>query len=185
MLKASCNEFFDFINTQEINEQLDLLLLDLNITEQTPLKVKHCLTEQKRVVKLLCQQLTYQASLKDQIKTIITLVALCQVQEALCPQKRIYDRTQGIKVKDTTLELKLILMICINIQCLFCFKQFTCPCKAYKHVKKLHLKYYALDNLIPCSYLVYKINKVVLSGYIHFKNYAATTYNIYLSEKYK
>src|SRR6202034_1281603 len=61
-LKESCNEFFDSIDTQEINEQLDLSLLDLNATEWTPPKVEHCLTERKRVAGLLCQQLTHRAS---------------------------------------------------------------------------------------------------------------------------
>jgi hypothetical protein len=182
-LKASRNEFFDSIDTQEINEQLDLSLLDLNATEWAPPKVEHCLTEQKRVAGLLCQQPTHRASLEDRIETITALVALCRVQEAPCPQKRIHDRTWGIKVEDTTPEPKPIPMICINTQCLFCFKQFTRPRKAREHVEKLHLKHYALDDLIPCPHPVCKMDEVVLGGHMHFKNHAATTHNIYLSEK--
>jgi hypothetical protein len=67
------------------------LLLNLNMTEWTPPKVEHCLTKRNRVAKLLCQQLTYQASLEDQIETITALVILCQVQKALCKRKRTHD----------------------------------------------------------------------------------------------
>ena len=77
VLKESRKEFFDTIDTQEINQQLDLLLLDLNATEWTPPKVEHCLMERKRVAGLLCQQPTHQASLEDQIETITALVTLC------------------------------------------------------------------------------------------------------------
>ena len=55
-------------------------------------------------------------------------------------------------------------MIYINTQCLFCFKQFTRPRKAREHVKKLHLKYYKLDDLILCPHLVCRMDEVVLGG---------------------
>jgi hypothetical protein len=74
-------------------------------------------------------------------------------------------------------------MIYINTQCLFYFKQFTRPRNAYEHIEKLYLKYYKLDDLIPCPHLVYKMDEVVLDSHMHFKNHATTTYNIYLSEK--
>lgn len=51
--KKSRNQFFDTINTQEINEQLDLSLLDLDAAEWTTPKVEHCLEEQQRVARLL------------------------------------------------------------------------------------------------------------------------------------
>lgn len=182
-LKECRNEFFDTIDTQEINEQLDLSLLDLNATEWTPPKVEHCLTEQKRVAGLLCKQPTHQASLEDRIETITALVVLCWVQEAPYPQKRIHDRTWGIKIEDTTPEPEPVPMICITTKCLFCFKKFTRPRKACEHVEKLHLKYYELDDPIPCPHLVCKKDGVILGGHMHFKYHAATTYNIYLSEK--
>jgi hypothetical protein len=163
--------------------QLDLSLLDLNATEWTPPKVEHCLTERNRVAGLLCQQPTHQASLEDRIKTITALVALCRVQEAPCERKRTHDRTWGIKIKDTTPEPEPVPMTCINTQCLFCFKQFSRSRKACQHVEKLHLKYYKLDDPIPCPYPACVIDGVVLSGHMYFKYHAATTHNIYLSEK--
>ncbi len=92
-VKKSRDQFFDTIDTQEINEQLDMSLLDLNMTEWTPPKVEHCLTERKRVAELLCQEPTHEASLEDQIKTITALVALCRVQEGPCERNRTHDRT--------------------------------------------------------------------------------------------
>lgn len=64
-LKESRDQFFDTIDTQEVNEQLDLSLLDLNATEWMPSKVEHCLMKQKHVAGLLCQKPTHQASLED------------------------------------------------------------------------------------------------------------------------
>jgi hypothetical protein len=75
-------------------------------------------------------------------------------------------------------------MVYINTQCLFCSKQFTLPRKAREHVEQLHLKYYKLDDLIPCPYLVCEMDGVILRGHMHFKNHAATTHNIYLSKIY-
>jgi hypothetical protein len=92
------DQFFDTVETDDVNEQLDLSLLDLKETEWTPPKVDHCLDERRHVVNLLSQQSTQQASLEERIQTITAIVALCQVQEALYPQKRIHDRTWGINI---------------------------------------------------------------------------------------
>ncbi len=182
-LKESRNEFFDTIDTQEINKQLDLSLLDLNSTEWTPPKVEHCLTERKRVAELLSQKSTHQASLEDRIETITALVALCRIQEPLYKRKHTHDRTWGIIVGKTTPETKPVPIICKSTECLFCFKQFTRPRKAREHVEKLHLKHYKLDDLIPCPHPICKMDEVVLSGHMHFKYHAATTHNIFLSAK--
>jgi hypothetical protein len=109
------------------------------------------------------------------------MVALCQVQEALYSQKRIHDRTWGIKIEETSLQPETVPMICTNTHCLFCSKTFTRPRKARDHVEKLHLKYYEIDDLIPCPHPVCKMDEVVPSGHMHFKYHAATTHNIFLS----
>jgi hypothetical protein len=56
--KQSRDYFFETIETDDVNEQLDLSLLDLNETEWTPPKVEHCLKERRHVASLLSQQST-------------------------------------------------------------------------------------------------------------------------------
>jgi len=180
-VKESRNQFFDTIDTHEINKQLDLSLLDLNVTEWTPPKVEHCLTERKRVAGLLCQEPTHKASLGDRIETITALVALCRVQEAPREQNCTHDRTWGIK-KNTTPEPDPVSLTCPSRQCLFCYKQLSRPRKACEHMER-HLIFYQLDDPIPCPHPVCQKDGVILGGHMHFKYHAATSHNLSLSRK--
>lgn len=83
--KESRQQFFDTIDTIEINKQLDLSLLDLDEEDWEPQKVKHCLEEWRQAAELICKELSDlsdQAKFDHRIRTVDMLVALCQKREA-------------------------------------------------------------------------------------------------------
>lgn len=82
--------FFNIIDTTEINKPLDSFFLDLNDKDWEFKMMKHCLEEQKQLMKLICKELS---DLSDQIKfdyqihTVNMLVILCQKRKFSCQQK--------------------------------------------------------------------------------------------------
>ncbi|KAH6662715.1 hypothetical protein B0J14DRAFT_685428 [Halenospora varia] len=189
-VKKSHDEFFDTIDIDEIDKQLDLSLLDLEEKHWKPEAVEHILLERKRVAKLICEQpadSTKEAALEHRILTIEALVALCRVQEAQPQQTRAYDHTWGIMDEDTAklVEPNPLGMIYSSKQCPFCFKEFCRPRKMRKHAENQHLKLYKVDKLIPCPNPVCDKEGVILNGHEHFKNHAATVHKSFLFDKYR
>ncbi|KAH6676010.1 hypothetical protein B0J14DRAFT_626351 [Halenospora varia] len=189
-VKKSRDEFFDTIDTDEIDKQLDLSLLDLEEKHWKPEAVEHILPERKRVAELICVRpadSTKEAALEHRILTIKALVALCRVREAQPQQTRAYDRTWGIMDEDiaTLVEPNPLGMIYSSKQCPFCFKEFCRPRKMREHAENQHLKLYKVDELIPCPNPVCEKGGVILSGHEHFKNHAATVHESFLFDKYR
>ncbi|KAH6666137.1 hypothetical protein B0J14DRAFT_643409 [Halenospora varia] len=189
-VKKSRDEFFDTIDTDEIDKQLDLSLLDLEEKHWKPKAVEHILPERKRVAELICERpadSTKEAALEHRILTIEALVALCRVREAQPQQTRAYDRTWGIMDEDTAtlVEPNPLGMIYSSKQCPFCFKEFCRPCKMREHAENQHLKLYKVDELIPCPNPVCDKEGVILNGHEHFKNHAATVHDSFLFDKYR
>ncbi|KAI9776368.1 MAG: hypothetical protein M1816_005335, partial [Peltula sp. TS41687] len=80
-VKESREEFFNTVDTREVNKQLDSTLLGLDQEGWKPTKVEHAIEERRLVAKLLCEQpsdLTHQTNLEYRIQTINTLIALCR-----------------------------------------------------------------------------------------------------------
>jgi hypothetical protein len=191
------DHFFETIDTEELNAQgqdlsLDLSLLDLDEKDWKPEKVEHRLEERRRVAELLCEQPPgEEGSLERRVRTIEALVALCRVQETPAQQKRVYDRTWGIIDQDTTsdheppseLEPLPFPMTYTSKQCPFCFKTFCRPRKVREHAERQHLRYYEIDDLIPCPHPECSQAGVILSGHMHFKNHAAAVHKSFLFEK--
>lgn len=139
-MKKCRDDFFDTIDTDEIDKQLDLSLLNLEEKDWKPEEVKHKVPERTRVAELICARpvdSTEEAALEHRILTVEALVALCPVREMQSQQKRNYDRTWGISDEDTeTLaEPDLPAMIYSSKQCPFCFKEFCRPRKMREHSK--------------------------------------------------
>ena len=91
-------QFFDTIDTIEINKQLDLSLLDLNNDDWEPKRVEHDLEERRLVAGLICRStfdLSEQAKLDHRNQTASAILALCQRREA--PRRQKPDRTWGIQ----------------------------------------------------------------------------------------
>jgi len=88
--KESRKQFFDTIDTKEINEQLDLSILDLDRKDWKPGMVEHEMTERKQIADLVCYRttgLTDEEKLDHRIRTIRALVDFCKIQEA--PRRRL------------------------------------------------------------------------------------------------
>jgi hypothetical protein len=167
-------------------------LLDLQEKDWKSEKVEHRLEERRRVAELLCEPPPgEEGSLEHRVRTIEALVALYQVQEAPGQQKRVYDRTWGITDQDTTSdpepqpkpESLPFPMTYTSTQCPFCFKTFCRPRKVREHAERQHLRYYEIDDLIPCAYPECSQARVILSGHMHFKNHAAAVHKSFLFEK--
>lgn len=189
-MKKCRDECFDTIDTDEIDKQLDLSLLDLEEKDWKPKAVKHQVPERKRVAELICGQpveSTEEAALEHRILTVEALVALCSVQEIQPQQKRNYDRTWGIEDEDakTLPESDPPVMVYSSKQCPFCFREFCRPRKMREHAENQHLKLYKVDELIPCPNPVCEKKGVILSGHEHFKNHAASLHESFLFEKWR
>lgn len=103
---SSRQQFFDIVETKDINEQLNqsrlnLSLLDLEKEDWKPEMAEHQLDERKRVAELMCKENpdpTKEAKCHRRILTINALLALCHKREPPCRQKP--DRTWATKAED-------------------------------------------------------------------------------------
>jgi hypothetical protein len=187
-VKKSRDEFFDTIDADEIDKQLDLSLLDLEEKHWEPEAIKHIMPERRRVAELICGQpadSTEEVALEHRILTIEALVAFCKVQEMQPQQKRGYDRAWGIVDKDTTtlVEPNQPGMIYSDRQCPFCFKELCRPRKMREHAESQHLKFYKVDEGIPCTNPVCEKEQVILNSHTLFKNHVATIHKSVLFGK--
>jgi Protein of unknown function (DUF3435) len=197
--KESREQFFETIETRDINEQLDLSLLSLDPEGLKPEMVEHELTERKHISELMCNEpshLNEEASLQRRIGTIEALVVYCRVREAPRQRRPTPCRDWGIVDQESDLELEqgpvsapdLFPMICTSTQCLFCLGNtglsfesrtfcFSRPRKAREHVEQKHLRFFASSDQILCPH---PKCQEVLHGIMHFKNHAATAHNCFL-----
>jgi Protein of unknown function (DUF3435) len=198
-LQESRKQFFEKIETQDINEQLDLSLLDLDKDGWTPEIVEHDLEERRYIAQMLFNEpsdLIEEASLDRRICTIEAMVAFCRVREAPrqkrskpCRDWGILEETvEKVQQADTGPSLSQFPMICTSTQCLFCLGSaglpyesrtfcFSRPRKAREHVERQHLRFLPSNEPIPCPH---PQCEEVLQGIIHFKNHAATVHNCFL-----
>lgn len=177
-------QFFDTIDTIEINKQLDPSFLDLEDWE--PEKVEHHLEERRVLADLLCKitsGMSDQEKLDHRIQTANAMLALSQKRDI--PHRLKQDRTWGVqRTPDSDEESKLSLFPerCAKTQCIFCFynpneshdvrlHNYHTVYKARDHVE-LHLNTYKLDDLIRCPDPDCQTG-MVLHGRSHFMNHAA------------
>jgi Protein of unknown function (DUF3435) len=197
-LQESRRQFFETIETKDVNEQLDLSKLDLDKESWKPEMVEHDLEERRRIAQMLCTEpsdLTEEASLERRICTIEAMVAFCHVREAPCQKRSKPCRDWGLlktveKVSsvDTGPTASQFPMICTSTQCLFCLGNnqlsyesrtfcFSRPRKAREHVERQHLRFLTPNEPMPCPH---PQCDEVLQGIMHFKNHAATVHNCFL-----
>lgn len=180
-------QFFDTINTIEINRQLDLSLLDLNKDDWKPKRLEHNLEERKIIVDLICKN-TYGMSGQDKpghrIRTVNALVALCHEDTPL--QHRL-DRTWGILHRNESPESPPFPKTCTQMHRIFCFRNprepsdvrlrhFSTVYKARYHVE-LHLERFKTYGDIPCPDSDCQGAVVVLHGHMRFMNHATYVRN--------
>ena len=191
--KSTRQQFFDTIDTIEINKQLEPSFLDLNEDDWQPEKVEHHLKERRLVAGLLCNStfnLSDQAKLDHRIKTANAIIALCQRREAPRRQKR--DRTWGIQQIQHVDEAPKpppfqFPKKCEHTQCIFCFnnpkepndvrlRYYSTVYKARNHVE-LHLNVYKRDDPIPCPDPGCQETATILQGRMRFMNHAASKHD--------
>lgn len=184
-------QFFDTIDTIEINKQLDPALLDLDGKGWEPQKVVHHLEERRVVADLLCKgtfDLSDRAKLGHRIQTAKAILALCQTQKA--PRRKKPDRTWGVqRIQDGHEAPKPppFPEKCEKTQCIFCFnnpkepdqvrlRHYASIYKTRDHVE-LHLSPYKPSDLICCPDPRCQKPGMVLHGRSHFMNHAACEHN--------
>jgi Protein of unknown function (DUF3435) len=190
--KKSRQQFFDTIDTKEVNEQLSLPLFDRQ--NWKPEVVLHRLEERRQVADLICRttvELSDEANLDLRIRTIKALVNFCRLQETSQRKRIPPNRDWGLVNVDQSDEVALpnpqpLPAICLNTQCIFClgnlnlspesrFFGFCRPRKAREHVDKQHLQWLGAEEPVHCP-----LCDKVLEGVMHFKNHAATSHNYFL-----
>jgi hypothetical protein len=206
--KNTRQEFFNTINTIEINKQLDPTFLDLGDDWQPP-KVEHSLAERQIVADLMCKStfgLSDEAKMEHRLQTLNALVALCRKREV--PRRLKPDRTWGLsaveqiseqipqqipeQIPQQILQQLQFPKTCSENQCIFCFwnsdypnevrlHSFSTKYKACAHVEKKHLKLYN-DGLIPCPDP--ECQGLVLEGEMHFKSHASQRHQYNIFGKY-
>ena len=187
-------QFFDTIDTNEVNEQLNLSLLDLDRKDWKPEMVEHEMAERKQMADLFCYQttgLTDEAKLDHRICTIQALVDFCKVQEAPRRRRLPPNRDWGLVAHCGLGEVEAPRpppnpQSCLNTQCIFCLgnqqlrpeTRFFCFCrprKAREHVENVHLRHLNAHDPLDCP-----LCGKVLEGITHFKNHAASVHNCFL-----
>jgi Protein of unknown function (DUF3435) len=192
-------QYFNSIDTKEVNQQLGLASPDLEPQGSTPPVVVHDSEERRLIAEILCDQtpsLTEEARLDRRIQTIKAMVKFCRIRQAPRQKRSMPSRDWGVVEKDETEdekipELRQFPIICSSTQCLFrlgdtqlshesrifCFSR---PRKAREHVERQHLQFFNANDLISCPH---PECKEVLHGIMHFKNHAATVHNCFLFAK--
>lgn len=184
-LKKKRVEFHENIDTEELDKQDGSI--DTQKNNWIPAKVEHQLEERRRVVELLCQQSSdYEVNLRHRIDMIEALIALCRAKKIHSSQKRITDNTWGIIDSDISTSLDhnprpettnnmstpdSIPEICPSTQCPQCRAKICTPYKTKKHVERMHLRFYQLDEPIPCLLSPCATRNKVCKGHIKFKQH--------------
>lgn len=97
--KKSRQQFFDTIDTQEVNEQLDPLLLGLERKDWKPKMVEHEIAERKHIADMRCKRstdLVDSERLDRRIRAIRALVSFCKVQEPVAREDHPKGTVGGI-----------------------------------------------------------------------------------------
>jgi hypothetical protein len=178
-------EFFDSINTIEINKQLDPTFLGIDGDDWQLSQVEHELAERQAVSELICEGtfgFSDKAKMEYRLQTINALVALCYKRET--PQRSKPDRTWGLstgrripeqipeQIHEQTLEgaFKPIIgqmvripeqlpIICSNDQCIFCF--FNQDWSVNVQLHRFATKYKARDHVEKMRLWLYKDGKIL------------------------
>ena len=189
-------QYFDTIDTKEVNQQLGLAAPDPESEGWKPGVVVHDSEERRLIAAMLCEQtsgLTEETRLDRRIQTIKAMVKFCRVRHAPRQKRSIPSRDWGVAEKDETVdekmpELQQFPLICSSTQCLFCLGDtrlphesrifcFSRPRKAREHVERQHLRFFNATDLISRPH---PECKEVLHGIMHFKNHAASVHNCFL-----
>jgi hypothetical protein len=189
-------EYFNTIDTKEVNQQLGLAVPGLEPESQKPEAVVHDSEERRLIAAMLCDQtpgLTEEARLDRRILTIKAMVEFRRVRQAPRQKRSMPSGDWGVvkneETKDKKIpELQQFPMICSSTQCLFCLGDtrlphesrifcFSRPRKAREHVERQHLRFFNANDLISCPH---PECKEVLQGVMHFKNHAASVHNCFL-----
>jgi hypothetical protein len=189
-------QYFNTIDTKEVNQQLGLAVPDLKPDGWKPEAVVHDSEERRLIAAMLCDQtpgLTEEARLDRRIRTIKAMVTFCRVRQAPRQKRSSSSRGWGVVKKDEAEDEKIpqpqqFPTICSSTQCLFCLGDtrlplesrifcFSRPRKAREHVERQHLQFFNANDLIPCPH---PECKEVLRGVMHFKNHAASVHNCFL-----
>jgi hypothetical protein len=136
--KEARQQFFDNIDTQEVNEQLDPSILGLEHKDWIPEMVKHEMAERKHLAEMLCDRttgLTDEAALDRRICTIQALVAFCKVQGARqrrrSPPSRDWGLTRDCEPSEAEVpKPRPIPQSCLNTQCIFCLGNLELPAES-------------------------------------------------------
>lgn len=177
--------FFDRIDTEEINKQLDASLLDLEDCAWEPKQVEYALEERRLAAELLCEKITDQtklAQLEHRMRTITTLVVLCRRREA--PRKTRRDDSWGILNAQAPPPFPTT---CERTQCIFCFGnqhqppkvrlyRYSTVYKARDHVED-HLKSFRPDEPILCPHPKCQREGILLTNQEHFMNHATVKHD--------
>jgi Protein of unknown function (DUF3435) len=169
-LQESRKQFFETVETKDVNEQLDPSLLNLDKESWKPEIMEHDLEERRRIAQMLCTEpsnLAEEASLERRICTIETMVAFCRVREAPfqkrskpCRDWGLLETVERAAQMDTGPTASQFPMICISTQCLFCLRNtqlsyesrafcFSRPRKAREHIERQHLRFLTPNEPMP------------------------------------
>ena len=102
-LQECGKQFFETIETKDVNKQLDISLLDPDEEGWKPKVVEHDLDERRYIAQMLCSEpsgLTEEASLDRRIRTIEAMVAFCRVREVPRQKRSTPCRDWGILEKE-------------------------------------------------------------------------------------
>jgi hypothetical protein len=194
------NEFFDTIDTLEINKQLNTSLLDMKQDTYEPERIVHRLKERRRVAELMqapSQELSEEDDILRRVILINALIDLGRVErvpsENLVPKKSaqvtITSKSQesspddparseqGLSPSPEPRDRPISLT---NRHCLFCVFEpnyqcyFTTTRKAREHFEK-HLRHFKRDEFISCPD---KFCGLAFRGHRAFKSHAEKVHSI-------
>ncbi|KAE8383921.1 hypothetical protein BDV26DRAFT_287333 [Aspergillus bertholletiae] len=191
---AARGEFFDTIDTKEINKQLDPSFIDVDDNEYLPESVVHKLEERRRIadlMKLPTKDLSEKEALDHRLALSNTLIDLGRVVKI--PSERISGEdittdsaspqsvvSSQLDKDSSTPEPRASPIALTNKHCLFCVFSphyqcyFSTSRKAREHFEK-HLRIFGREEPIPCPD---GFCQLVLHGHQELKRHANQVHKV-------